>query len=271
MSYGTVSSRLFQSGNGLRSGNISGGPEGAENPWIRERCLRALFLYCGPDASGKRCPQRSLAVPVPSTNTFWNGNAKEYLYVFGAKDWQSMMRWRGLLGHGKASMGRWSKPPWPWRPLERIQRTGEKNGTKRSLLVDGNGIPLSLVVSGANRHDVALLESTLDQIVIERLLGKDGPKEHLCADKGYAGQPAQESILRRNYIPHVKQRGEEVEAKKRNPRYRARRWVVERTHSWLNRFRKLLVRFEKTVESYEGLLELACAMIAFRQVIVIYG
>jgi len=210
-------------------------------------------------------------VPVPSTNTFWNGNAKEYLYVFGAKDWQSMMRWRGLLGHGKASMGRWSKPPWPWRPLERIQRIGEKNGTKRSLLVDGNGIPLSLVVSGANRHDVALLESTLDQIVIERLLGKDGPKEHLCADKGYAGQPAQESILGRNYIPHVKQRGEEVEAKKRNPRYRARRWVVERTHSWLNRFRKLLVRFEKTVESYEGLLELACAMIAFRQVIVIYG
>ena len=126
-------------------------------------------------------------------------------------------------------------------------------------------------MSGAQRHDVALLELTLDHLVIERPSGKDAPKEHLCADKGYAGQPARESILERHYIPHVKQRGEEVEAKKRNPRYRARRWVVERTHSWLNRFRKLLVRFEKTVKSYEGLLELACAMIAFRQVIVIYG
>lgn len=60
-------------------------------------------------------------------------------------------------------------------------------------------------------------------------------------------------------------------SKKRNPRYRARRWVVERTHSWLNRFRKLLVRFEKTAVGYEALLELACALIAFRRVITIYG
>jgi putative transposase len=118
---------------------------------------------------------------------------------------------------------------------------------------------------------VALLEPTLDQIVIERLSGKGAPREHLCGDKGYAGQPAQETILGRNYVPHVLQRGEEIENKKRNPRYRARRWVVERTHSWLNRFRKLLVRFEKTAASYDGLLELACALIAFRQVIFIYG
>ena len=60
-------------------------------------------------------------------------------------------------------------------------------------------------------------------------------------------------------------------SKKRNPRYRARRWVVERTHSWLNRFRKLLVRYEKTAVGYEALLELACALIAFRKVIIIYG
>ena len=117
---------------------------------------------------------------------------------------------------------------------------------------------------------MALLKSTLDQVVVERPSGKGAPKEHLCADKGYAGQPAQESILERNYIPHVKQRGEEVEAKKK-PRYRSRRWVVERAHSWLNRYRKLLVRFEKLAASYEGLLELACALITFRQVIVIYG
>jgi len=126
-------------------------------------------------------------------------------------------------------------------------------------------------VSGAQRHDVALLELTLDHLVIERPSRKDAPKQHLCADKGYAGQPAHESILERNYIPHLKQRGEEVEAKRKNPRYRARRWVVEQTHSWLNRYRKLLVRFEKLAASYEGLLELACALIAFRQVLFIYG
>jgi len=126
-------------------------------------------------------------------------------------------------------------------------------------------------VSGAQRHDVALLELTLDHLVIERPTGRNVPKQHLCADKGYVGQPAQELIRERHYIPHVNQRGEEVEAKRKNPRYRARRWVVERAHSWLNRYRKLLVRFEKLVASYEGLLELACALIAFRQVIFIYG
>ena len=116
-----------------------------------------------------------------------------------------------------------------------------------------------------------LLEPTLDEIVIDRPSEQTGPKQHLCLDKGYTGQPAQESIRGRGYILHVRQRGEEIAEKKKNPRYRARRWVVERAHSWLNRFRKLLVRYEKKASSYEGLLELACALIAFRQVIFIYG
>jgi putative transposase len=126
-------------------------------------------------------------------------------------------------------------------------------------------------VSGAQRHDVKLLGPTLENIVIERPSRKGAPREHLCGDKAYVGEPAQELIRRSNYIPHIRQRREEMASKKMNPRYRARRWVVERTHSWLNRFRKLLVRFEKTTAGYEGLLELACALIAFRQVIIIYG
>jgi putative transposase len=118
---------------------------------------------------------------------------------------------------------------------------------------------------------VKLLEPTLDHILVERPEGKKAPKQHLCGDKGYTGKPALEAIEFRCYIPHVRQRGEEVRAKKRNPRYKARRWVVERTHSWLNRFRKLLVRFEKKTSTHEALLELACALIVFRQVIFIYG
>lgn len=59
-------------------------------------------------------------------------------------------------------------------------------------------------------------------------------------------------------------RGEEADAKRDIPGYRARRWVVERTHSWINRFRRLLIRWEKKAENYLGMLELACAYIAFR-------
>ena len=113
-----------------------------------------------------------------------------------------------------------------------------------------------------------LLDPTLASVVVRR------PKnvaQHLCADKGYAGKPAEKIMKKRHYIPHVRQRGEEVLAKKRNLRHRAKRWVVERTHSWIDRYRKLLVRYEKRADSYEGLLEIACALIVFRQSIVIDG
>jgi putative transposase len=126
-------------------------------------------------------------------------------------------------------------------------------------------------VSGANTHDVKLLDETLDGIVTERPKQSRKSRQHLCADKGYAGEPADKSIRQHEYIPHVRQRGEEIVAMKRDPKCRPRRWVVERTHSWLNRFRKLLVRYEKYEDNYEGLLELACALIAFRQTIVICG
>ena len=120
-------------------------------------------------------------------------------------------------------------------------------------------------------HDVKLLEPTLDQIVIDRPDPEARPAQHLCADRAYVGEPAREAMQERGYVPRVRRRGEEIAAKRRNPRHRSRRWVVERTASWLNRYRKLLVRFEKTAKSHEALLELACALIVFRRVITIYG
>jgi len=136
------------------------------------------------------------------------------------------------------------------------------------LLVDEHGIPLSIVVTGANRHDVSQLEAVLDAIVVVR---PEGAGQHLCADKGYHGEPAREAIESRNYVPHVRQRGEETEAKKKIPGHKPRRWIVEVAHSWFNRFRKLLVRYEKLSETYEALLHLAAAIICWRKVGVIYG
>jgi len=115
---------------------------------------------------------------------------------------------------------------------------------------------------------VTQLELVLDEIVIER---PKGIKQHLCADKGYSGKPAIEAITHRHYIPHVKQRGEEIQEKKTIPGYKARRWVVEVCHSWFNRFRKLLVRYEKLTETYMALLHMAAAIIAFRKIGIIYG
>ena len=125
-------------------------------------------------------------------------------------------------------------------------------------------------MSGAQRHDAALLVPTLAQVIIPRPPPTE-LRQHLCADKGYAGQPADQAVRALGYLPHIPQRGVNAPPRRRHAHGRPRRWVVERTHSWLNRYRKLLVRFEKTAESYEALLELACALITYRQVISIYG
>jgi transposase len=152
--------------------------------------------------------------------------------------------------------------------LGATQLTGEKNGSKRHLLVEGHGVPLSILVTGANRHDVTQLAAVLDAKVVKP---KGRCRQYLCADKAYHGQPAQEAIVARRYIPKVRRRGEEIDQKKRIPGYKPRRWVVEVTHSWFNRFRKLLVRYEKYADSYLALCHLAAAIICWRKVAPIYG
>jgi len=115
------------------------------------------------------------------------------------------------------------------------------------------------------------LESTLNNAVVKRPGKKNRTKQHLCGDKGYDSKNARAAIIKRGYVPHIRSRGEEVKAMKQNAKRKPRRWVVERTLSWLNRFRKLLTRFEKKTSSHLGLLMLACASIVFRQVVIIYG
>lgn len=137
--------------------------------------------------------------------------------------------------------------------------------------MDERGIPLSLVVSGANTHDVKLLEETLDARVIQPDTEKV-KEQHLCADAGYTGQPAQQAISQRGMIAHVRSRKQEQKAKRdHGPQAKPRRWVVERSHSWFNRFRKLMVRYEKSAASFEALLFLAAALICWRQDTFIYG
>jgi len=164
-------------------------------------------------------------------------------------------------------MARWARHHWQSNASQPTRRIGGKNGRKRSLLVDARGIPLSIIASGANTHDVKLPAKTLEAVVCDRPKPRKWKPQHLCADAGDKGKAGKETVLAKNYRPHIKQRKEEIADKKRKPGYKARRWVVERTHSWLNRFRKLLVSFEKTEPSYIALLSLVAAIICWRQTI----
>lgn len=136
-----------------------------------------------------------------------------------------------------------------------------KSGTKRSILVDDKGVPVGVSVDGANRHDMKMSKATLQSIVVYRPEPTFGSKQHICLDKGYDFPEVYELLEEYGYTIHIRLKGKQRRSsnKKRIPKYRARRWVVESTRSWMNRFRRLLIRWEKRIENYIGMLHLACA------------
>lgn len=130
-------------------------------------------------------------------------------------------------------------------------------------------------MTGANRHDVSQVKAVLDGVKVKRPKTPVRRNKHLCADAGYVGAPARREMEKHGYIPHVKGRGSEAKELKADPKKKARRWVVEVAHSWFNRFRKLLVRYEKLERSFVALNCLAAAIITYRKIPmkinIIYG
>jgi len=108
-----------------------------------------------------------------------------------------------------------------------------------------------------------LVQETLESLPLARPCPEE-LAQHLCLDKGYDYEAVRTIVARFRYIPHIRTRGEEIENKRRVPGYRARRWVCERTHSWINRFRRLLVRWEKKEQNYIAMLHFACAYICLK-------
>lgn len=139
-----------------------------------------------------------------------------------------------------------------------------KIGTKRSLLTDGQGIPLAVAVGGANRNDFKLARETLEQIEAERPPPVAGHEQNLCLDKGYDYPEVRQLAKEFHFTLHLRSRGEEARELKRKAQAKARRWVVERTHSWVNRFRAILIRWNKKAENYLGMLHLTLGIITYR-------
>ena len=125
-------------------------------------------------------------------------------------------------------------------------------------------MPVGLVVAGANRPDLKLVKDTVESVVVKRpRLTKKRP-QGMCLDKGYDYEEVRDTLKEFGFTAHIRARGEEARALKRQAGSRARRWVVERTHSWMNRFRRVLIRWDKKGENYLAFLHFACALIAFR-------
>jgi IS5 family transposase len=164
----------------------------------------------------------------------------------------------GVSGLGQRSGSRGGEQTGP-NPTDRA-----KLGCKRHIVVDRNGIPLAVVQSAANVHDNRMVEATVDAIPLLRLPGghcgrpRRRPKK-LHAGKGYDYRRCRQALRRRGITPRIARRG--VESSERLGRYR---WVVERTLSWLNRLRRLKVRYERRADIHEAFLLLGCALICWK-------
>jgi len=166
--------------------------------------------------------------------------------------WQAADGWLGKARSGGDEIGP--------NPTDRA-----KNGTKKSLLTDAAGGPLSIVIAPANVNDHKLLEETIEAIVVERPKPTPKKKQNLCLDKGYDNQPSREAVKKHGYQDHIRRIGEEKLDQKGKKKHPARRYVVERTISWLSKCRGLLVRYERKSENYLAQLQFACALLWYRR------
>ena len=125
-------------------------------------------------------------------------------------------------------------------------------------------MPVGWCVAGANRNDCKLFAETILSIPVDRPTPTPVQPQHLCLDKGYDFEEVRALAAAFGFTAHIRSRGEEAEAKQKQPGQKARRWVVERTHSWMNRFRSLLIRWAKKPANYLGLLHFAAGLISYR-------
>lgn len=132
-------------------------------------------------------------------------------------------------------------------------------------MTEAAGIPVGLAVDGANRNDCKLCEATIDSVPIARPQPTIAVPQGVCLDKAYDHQFIRDLLAEHDFTAHIRSRGEEARELREDLGHRARRWVVERVHSWINRYRALLVRWSKHSWNHEALLMFCFALITWQQ------
>lgn len=137
-----------------------------------------------------------------------------------------------------------------------------KPGSKRHLLVDRNGLPLTVYLTAANVPDGVVFADVLEGVEPIKRPGRGRPRcrpAKLHADKAYDSRRCRPYLRQRGIACRIARKG--VESSEKLGRHR---WVVERTLAWLSRFRRLTIRYERNADLHLAFLDLGCALIAFK-------
>jgi putative transposase len=240
-------------------------PLGCHNPRVADRkAMDAIFFVLRTGCQWNALNATGICSSSSAHRRFQEWTAAGVFVNLWATGLQEYDQIVGLDWEWLAMDGAMTKAPLGGERTGRNPTDRGKRGTKRSLLTEAKGVPVGLAVEGANRHDKKLAEATLESIPVERPEPTPEEPQGMCLDKGYDYDDTRELVKEFGFTAHVRARGEEAVELKREAGQKARRWVVERTHSWMNRFRRILIRWEKKVENYFGMLHFVCAWITYR-------
>lgn len=217
---------------------------------IRTGCQwNRIPAACGDDATIQRTFQRRVGLHL--FELIWSQLVAECHHL-------DLVEWARQAADGCLGKARSGGDEIGPNPTDRA-----KNGTKKSLLVDGDGGPLAIVVAPARVNDHLLLAETIEAIVGARPRPTRRAPQHLCLDGGFNNEPSREVVAACGYVAHIRPGGLEEPPPPDRPRHPARRRVVERTLAWLSKCRGLLVRYEKKSDDYLELLQFACAPLLY--------
>jgi len=228
------------------------------------RCADAIFYVLRTGCQCEALTQTDLCAKSTAHDRFQEWVAAGVfvkLWYAGVEQFDEL---QGIDWNWLSLAGAMTKAPLGGKKTGRNPTERGKSGVKRSLLTEGHGVPIGLAIDGANRHASKLVQATIERIVAERPEVTEEEEQGMCLDEGYDYDAVRATLEEFGFTAHIKARGEEAKELKEEAGKRAQRWVVERSHSWLNRFRRLLVRWDKKAENYIGFLHFACALIAFR-------
>lgn len=228
-----------------------------------ERLPTASSINCERAASGMRC-LASLARAVQSIATFRSGSKAVSLPTFGALLLRNTTNCAASNGIINRSILRAS------RHLSVGKKTGPsptdrgKLGSKRSIIVDGRGVPIGFELAAANVNDDKVAFETIDSIPVPRPRTRVRRRQHFHADKGYDQKVTRTRLKMRRYIAHVRKKRRRDRRGRPVTKRDGHRWRVEAAHSWSNRFRGLKTRWEKKADNHAALAQLSFALIALR-------
>lgn len=184
-------------------------------------------------------------------DNFWIGGLEEYHEKIGL----DLHKKVADCSHVKSPIGKDSVGP---SPVDR-----RKQGTKRSILTDGNGILLGCFIAGGNRNDTKLLQATIESIPAQ--FHSDGSHQ-LWLDAIYDTEECRVICFMHKLRPRISPNPRKKIIEPVRPIQKGVRWVVERTHSWINRFRRIFVRYDKSTDSYLSFIKFAATTVIFSKI-----